>query len=85
MSLTNSFHYLEEQNKEVEIWNCLLWYALYEKPPVTIEPCKLVHWMFLTLMGNNKQNVVMVCSTGLQVYPPHIKSLVDHGSDKFYS
>ena len=71
----NYFHYLEEQKKEVETWNCLLWYVLYERPPVTIEPCKLAHWTCPTQLGNkvcNKQNVLMVCSTCLQVPPPPI-------------
>jgi hypothetical protein len=30
----NYFHYLEEQKKEVETWNRLLWYVLHERPPV---------------------------------------------------
>jgi hypothetical protein len=62
--------------------------VLYEKPPVTMELCKLVHWMCPTQLGNmvcNKQNVLMVCSTCLQVPPPPIKWLVDHNSAKFYS
>jgi hypothetical protein len=60
----------------------------YEKPPVTMEPCKLVHWTCPTQMGNkvcNKQNVLMVCSTCLQVSPPFIKLLVDHNPAKLFS
>jgi hypothetical protein len=84
----NYFHYLEEQKKEVETCNCLLWYVLYKKPPDTMKPCKLVHWTCPTQLGNkvcNKQNVLMVCSPCLQVPPPPIKWLVDHNSVKLYN
>jgi hypothetical protein len=84
----NYFYYLEEQRKEVETWNCLLWYVLYERPPVTMEPCKLIHWMCPAQLGNkvcNKQNVLMVCSTCLQDPPPPIKWLVEHNSAKLCS
>jgi hypothetical protein len=53
-----------------------------------MEPWTLVHWTCPTQLGNkvcNKPNVLMVCSTCLQVPPPTIKWLVDHNSAKFYS
>jgi hypothetical protein len=84
----NYFHYLEEQKKEVETWNCLLWYMLYERPPATMEPWKLVHWTCTTQLGNkvcNKHNVLMFFSTCSQVPPPHIKWLVDHNPAKLFS
>jgi hypothetical protein len=53
-----------------------------------MEPCKLVHWTCPTQLGNkvrNKQNVLKVCSTCLQVPPPPNKWLVDHNPAKLFS
>jgi hypothetical protein len=54
----NYFHHLEEQKKEVEAWNCLLWYVLYENPPDMMEPCNLVHWTCPTQLrcGTNRMS-----------------------------
>jgi hypothetical protein len=53
-----------------------------------MEPCKLVHWTCPTHLGNKlcqKQNVLMVCYTCLQVPPPPTKWLVYHNPAKLFS